>query len=343
MPRNVRSSLGARRARARILTTLVLLLVSVAPRAAADEPLRATFLDVGQGDAILVACPDGEPHLLIDSGDTRYPGSASAFKEAMNKVFEHRPKKLDVVVASHPHTDHIGSMKWVLENFEVGTYVDNGQKVDTTIFGDLEKVRRKLTKSGKLTYVNGRQTSFTPLDLCPDVTLELIEPWAVQPSLSDTNDRSVAVRLTYKKTAFLFVGDIHEKAEKVMLNGFDEQQRADLNVDVLKVGHHGSDTSSSPAFIQAVSPVIAVVSCGKRDVGTNAGYKHPRVSTVRAYDDWFAFSAAEHPPNGAVWAYDADQDTWRSTSRRRGLWVTTKDGTVTVESDGMSVVTVGSP
>jgi competence protein ComEC len=261
----------------------------------------------------------------------------------MNKVFEHRPKKLDVVVASHPHTDHIGSMKWVLENFEVGTYVDNGQKVDSGVFGKLEKLRQSLTKSGKLTYVNGRQSSFTTLELCPDVTLELIEPWAVQPRLSDTNDRSVAVRLTYKNTAFLFVGDIHEKAEQVMLNSFDEQQRADLNVDVLKVGHHGSDTSSSPAFIQAVSPTIAVVSCGEKDVGTNAGYKHPRVSTVRSYDDWFAISAAEHPPNGTVWAYDADQDTWRNTSRRRGLWVTTKDGTVMVESDGTSVVTVESP
>src|SRR3954469_25663882 len=134
---------------------LVLLLLAVSPVLGQTGPLTVTFIDVGQADASLTTCPDGEHHLLIDSGDTRYPGSAAAFKKALQAALPGEKPKITTVIASHPHADHIGSMQWVLENFLVENYVDNGQKVDSTMFGKLQRLRTKLTRQGKLVYING--------------------------------------------------------------------------------------------------------------------------------------------------------------------------------------------
>ena len=319
---------------------LLLLVAAVVSAAAQAGPLTIKFFDVGQADAILVTCPDGKHHLLIDSGDTRYPGSSASFKADMGSAFPDK-KEITTVVASHPHADHIGNMKWVLENFEVGTYVDNGQKTDAASFGALEKVKVKLRKSGKLTYVNGKQTSFGHIAFCPDVDLEIFEPWAVSTSLSDPNNRSVGVHLTYKNKSFLFVGDMEEEAEKVMLTNFTESESGELRASVLKVGHHGSDTSSTDKFVRHVMPELVVVSCGKKDVGTNTGYKHPRLSTVREYFDWFV----EKPPpatetlpkHDQLWAFDRDSSQWRQQTRPAAMWLTPNDGTVTLSCDGQKI------
>lgn len=299
--------------------------------------LEVRFIDVGQADAILVRCPDGEHYLLIDAGDTRYPGSSAAFRAYLLREFEGKPKpwKIALVIASHPHADHIGSMQWVLENFDVETFVDNGQKFESTTWVNLDRVRRKQVERAELTYVNGKEVGRAELEFCPDplVTVEILVPWAIR-SLSDTNDRSVIVRLTYKDTSFLFVGDAEAHAEEVML-ALEEELRQKLDVDVLKVGHHGSDTSSTSEFVVAVSPELAVVSSGKKGVGTNARYKHPRFSTLLTYTNWLKNRDGDaHPPNGRVWAFDAVRGRWRQHTRRAGLWMTPKDGTVIVRSDG---------
>jgi competence protein ComEC len=317
----------------------VFVFLAVASVAAQSGALTVKFFDVGQADAIFITCPDGEHHLLIDSADTRYPGSSKSFKADMESEFQGKPKVITTVVASHPHTDHIGNMKWVLENFEVGTYVDNGEKYDSATFGALEQLRVALKNSGKLTYVNGKQNSFEHVDFCPDVDLEIFEPWAKR-SLSDTNDRSVGVRLTCKSKSFLFVGDMHKEAEDVILNDFSEAERNDLRAEILKVGHHGSDTSSSDKFVHHVMPGIAIVSCGKKDVGTNAGYKHPRLSTVREYFDWFQEKPPLVPvpePPGKVWAYDGQTKHWRRQTRPGGMWLTPNDGTITLTWDGQKM------
>jgi len=322
------------------------ILLTVQSLHAANGKLEVTFFDVGQGDAILVTCPDGNHHMLIDSGDTRYPDSSKHFRAFLNAAFTNKPHHLDVVVASHEHADHIGSMQWVLTNYQVNTYVDNGDTADTTMFANLLTERRKQERAGKLNYIKGNENSFSEVDFCPDVKMEIFLPWATVPSLSDQNDRSVAVRLDFKTNSFLFVGDIEGEAEQVMLNQFTDKQRALLDVDVLKVGHHGSDTSSREGFIMAVSPQIAVISCGKKGTGTNERYKHPRLSTMRHFDDWFK----NNPPTvkataAKIPAYDADTGAWKQQTRPSGMWLTVKDGTVTVTSDGkeLKVNTVPTP
>lgn len=298
--------------------------------------LEVTYVDVGQADAIFANCPDGAHHLLIDSGDTRYPGSSAHFQGFLTSAFKGKPRRLDVVVASHGHSDHLGSMFWVLTNFTVGTYIDNGDtSPESTLFGNLQKLRQRQTREGKLRYISGKESSFCDVDFCPRVRMRILVPWAVDPGLSDQNDRSVAVRLDCDKKSFLFVGDIEGEAESVMLNRFSKEQRDLLHADVVKVGHHGSDTSSSPAFILAVSPEIAVVSVGKRDTGTNVGYKHPRLSTLRSYADWFSRTATPltNTP-GQLSAYDASTRTCRQQSCPKAMWLTVKDGTITVSTDG---------
>jgi beta-lactamase superfamily II metal-dependent hydrolase len=324
-------SLVARRSGFAWLLSFAVLALASAAVSAAD--LEVVVLDVGQGDAIVVNCPDGEHHLLIDAGDTRYPGSSAAFRHEMQTRFPEGGRHLDIVVASHPHLDHIGSMKWVLENFDVDTYVDNGQKVDTATFGRLEKLRRKLTNDGELTYISGRESSLEEVDFCPQLKLELIEPWAMA-NLSDTNDRSVGVRLEHGDVTFLFVGDMEMEAENVLLNELSsaEQERL-LDVDVLKVGHHGSHSSTTAPFVRAVSPTHALISCGKKGVGTNAGYKHPRSVTVGTLND----ALHDHATHGRIWAYDKQNDRWTQKSRREGIWVTPRDGTITVRSNGQAI------
>jgi competence protein ComEC len=303
---------------------------------AQPSELDVMYIDVGQADAILVTCPDGKHHVLIDSGDTRYPGSSDSFTNHLLQAFAGQPKHITIVVATHPHQDHIGNMQWVLENFQVDTYIDNGDKGKTATFGRLDKLVNKLVKAGKLKYINGKQNSFEEIDLCPSVEMEIFEPWAEQ-DLTDINDRSVGVRLAYctgsGTNTFLFVGDMGQSAENVMLTKFSEQQRKDLSADVLKVGHHGSDTSSTVPFILAVSPRIAVVSCGGAGVGTNAKYKHPRLSTIRNYANWFQIHPpAVHSPRDKVWAYDGTE--WREQTRPDGMWLTVQDGTVVITADG---------
>ena len=268
-----------------------MLFALVAVSGAEAKLLTVQFFDVGQADAILITCPTGQHEMLIDAGDTRYPGSSVSFRKDLEESLGGEQKRIDVAVASHPHADHIGSMEWVLEHYLVGVYVDNGQKTDAISFARLNAVRRKLVEQGKLSYLNAKEGAVHKLAFCPLVKAETVEPWALR-NLPDTNDRSVAVRIAYGNISFLFVGDCEKPAEKVLLNSLSEAARKDLDVDVLKVGHHGSDTSSMAEFIAAVSPEIAVVSCGKKGVGTNIRYKHPRLSTVRSYGDWFT----AHPP-----------------------------------------------
>ncbi len=318
--------------------------------AQADHGVDVHFISVGQADATLIRCADR--YMLIDAGDSRYPDSAKDFKSYLQSHVKSSPKakraKLDVVVVSHAHTDHIGSMKWVLENYDVGTYVDGGDSAETKIWSDLSKLRGKLAKQGKLEYVNAKKAKAAELDFCPGsgVTLDLFSPWAYSKKLTDANDRSVVVRLGHGENSFLFVGDAHDNAEKVMLESLPDELKRKLDVDVLKVGHHGSDTSSTAAFVMAVSPAFALISSGRKETGTNTGYKHPRYSTLVTYTNWFKTASYKERyakvrfPGGKVWAYDA-QSSWRQIQRPDGIWLTTVDGTIIVRSDAKRLTVLG--
>jgi competence protein ComEC len=312
---------------------------------ASAQELEVHFIDVGQGDAALIRCPDGVGHSLIDAADTRYPGSSAAFKAYLERVFAggQIERALGVVVASHPHTDHIGSMRWVLESFDVGTYVDNGETYDSSTWRKLELVRQRQARLGEIEYVNAHESSSAVLRPCasPDVEMTVLSVWA-QGELSDTNDRSVLIHLRYKRASFLFVGDLEAEGEHVALERFAPELRKLLDVDVLKVGHHGSDTSSTPEFLQATTPRFAVVSAGHAFTGTNADYNHPRMVTLRRFTRIFkGLGVGKHPGRDRVPAYTGQ--VWQRHQRVDGLWVTSVDGTVIVKSDGESISARSAP
>lgn len=340
---NVRSARLTAGARIIAVVTAGWVCVVAAAFAATAGPLEVRMFDVGQADAILVTCPEGRHRMLIDAGDTRYPGSAAAFKAALTSALKDHGDRLDVVVATHMHSDHIGSMLWVLQNHSVGTYIDNGSRsAETMVAARLDKFRRKLVAEGRMNYVRGGNAASERIEFCPMVTVTTLVPWSRR-RLSGENDRSVAVRIEYAGKSFLLGGDLEEKAENVMLAEYSAEERGLLDADVLKVGHHCSGTSSCADFVQAVSPEVVLVSCGRPDVGTNAGYHHPHLTTMRRFGDWFRNHGAQLKAEPArVPAFDRSAKKWVRTDRPEGMWITAIDGSIVVTWDGRDLTVAGA-
>lgn len=215
--------------------------------------LKVHFINVGQADSILVQ--QGNSSMLIDAGNN---GDAQTI---MNYLDSQGVKALDVVVGTHAHEDHIGSMDYIINSFKVGKIYFPKQTSTTKTFQDFISAVR--SKGLQLTTpVVG--SSFK----IGDATATILAPNGS--SYEDANDYSIVIKLTYGSTSFLLTGDAEEVSESQMLsNGLD------LSATVLKVGHHGSRTSTSQTFLDKVSPKYAVISVGKGN-----SYGHPTQETL---------------------------------------------------------------
>lgn len=296
--------------------------------ASSPQALVVHVIDVGQADAILIQCPDREHELLIDAADSRYPGSSKQFRAYLSAL-QVATNPIEVVVASHPHADHIGSMEWVVRRYPIELYVDNGEKHDTATFNRLEAALAD-QEVARWSPAVGEDWS---IDFCSrdDVSAQVIF-FKDFGGHENPNDNSLLVRVDYHDTSFLFVGDSEKAEERVVLA--DPAAKALLDVDFLKAGHHGSNTSSTVDFLQAVSPKVIAVSCGKRDTGTNKRYKHPRAETLAA------FLGVAGPRQGSaveVEAFDSTARTWGVVSLDRAVYVTTAEGSLVFESDGKKI------
>lgn len=288
--------------------------------------LRVFIINVGQADAILIRCPDGEHEMLIDAGDTRYPGSADSFRQQLT-LLQPDDDPIEVVIATHPHADHIGSMAWVLQEYQVDLYVDSGRNSTSTTFGNVEA--QLALHSVPRAHV---RESVPDVDFCPraDVSAIVLRPSGYG-TLSDANDVSVVVRVDYGARSFLFVGDAEDHEEAQLLA--DPSTAGMLDCDFLKAGHHGSDTSSTPEFLWAVTPELVVISSGAPGVGTNVGYKHPRLGTV---DELLNFVRGD-PGIRALPAYDADAKRWTLRGLEQALYCTALDGDLVFVCDGHTI------
>lgn len=221
-----------------------------------SSQLRVTFLDVGQGDAVFVEFPDGK-NMLIDAGPlTRYTDAGARFVVPFLKT--RGISHVDVLMVTHPHSDHAGGVLSLLREFSIAQVVDAGTPSQSLLFGEYIRLldslnldRRSLTAGMQLEdfshvrmYVLHPSASFAISD--PSVPVNF-------------NNRSIVVRCLYGETSALFVGDAEEEAEMQMLRVYGEFLRS----DILKVGHHGSDVSSSVEFLDAVNPDWAVISVGR--------------------------------------------------------------------------------
>lgn len=216
------------------------------------------FLDVGQGDSIFIELPNDET-MLIDAGEN-YHGEG-----ILNYIDDCGYSQIDYLIATHPHADHIGSMGYIVRNFDIGEIYMPKVSTNTKTYENLlESILNKglKVKTGK----NGVNILDTE-----ELSIDIIAP--IEADESNLNNSSIIIKLVYGDTSFLFTGD----AEKEELS----EVTADLSADVLKVGHHGSRTSTTEEFLSRVSPQIAVISCGKDN-----DYGHPHGSTLELLNDF---------------------------------------------------------
>ncbi|EKO1913415.1 MBL fold metallo-hydrolase [Clostridium botulinum] len=220
-----------------------------------SNELKVHYIDVGQGDSILVQTKD--KNILIDAGTRK------SSDNLINYLKKQHIKKLDYVIATHPHEDHIGGMPKVIDEFEISNFYAPKKTANTKIFKDMILQLKK--KNLKINVVK----KDISLDLSNDSSLDFLAP--VKDNYENTNDYSAVIKLTHGNAKFLFTGDAEKASEKDILNS-----NVDLSSNVLKVGHHGSHSSSSKEFLDKVNPKMAIISCGK-----NNDYGHPHKETMK--------------------------------------------------------------
>lgn len=238
-----------------LLGTILLLGLSLAncasPKPNTPASLSVHFIDVGQGDSILIDI--GETEVLIDGGE-KNPGVVDYIRNYVDGP-------LEVMVATHPHDDHIDGLMAVLDRFKVNDVWLNGEESTSRTFLDfMNSINSK--KAATHTAERGKSIQAGVLNFT------ILNP--VKPLTSDTNNNSIVLSLRYSAVGFLFMGDAGREAEASMLNLVSK-------TEVLKVGHHGSGSASSPEFLNIVRPAVAIYMAR---VGNQ--YGHPHSETISA-------------------------------------------------------------
>ena len=219
--------------------------------------LTVYFIDVGQADSALVVC-DGAT-LLIDGGNV---GDSNLLYSFLDK---HSISHLDYVVATHAHEDHVGGLSGALNYATVGTVYSPVQTYDSRAFSNFVNNVEKQGASITAPVAGG---SFA----LGGAKVDILAPVK---TYDEPNNTSIVLKITHDKVSFLFTGDAEREAEQdILAKGYD------VSATVLKVGHHGSETSSSYPFLREVMPEYAVISCG-----TNNSYGHPHESILSRLRD----------------------------------------------------------
>jgi competence protein ComEC len=247
--------------------------------------LTMTVLDVGQGEALLIQGPDGN-RILVDAGP-----SEEAVAAALGRNFPFHDRRIDLVVITHPQADHFGGLPAVLERYDVGSVLASPVEAESAVY-------RSVRDSIREAAVPYREAvAGDAIGLGDGARLLVLSAPA---RAGDPNEASVVLKLTMGRASFLLTGDIGETREAALV-----RSRADLRAAVYKVPHHGSHTSTSPEFLEAVGPLVDVIS-----VGANNPFGHPS-------EDVLARLGGD-----AVFRTDRDGDVSVSTDGRR-LWIET--------------------
>ncbi len=222
-----------------------------------ENGLTIHYLDVGQGDSIFIEFPNDEV-MIIDSGEVEY------YEKIENYIKNQGYEKLDYVVVTHPHTDHMGAMAKIIDSFEVGKIYMPKVTTTTRTYEDLLKTIANHNLKIKSALAN---------DIILDednLKVEILAPFNHE--YDNLNNYSIVLKITYKERKFLFMGDAENLLEKEI--------KADVSSDVIKVGHHGSNTSSGSDFVKRVNAKYAIIS-----VGENNSYNHPNTNIIKRWED----------------------------------------------------------
>lgn len=223
--------------------------------------LEVSFLDVGQGDAILIQTPFDQ-NILIDGGPD------DSVIEELSENLAWWDRQIDLIILTHPHDDHVTGLIDVIKRYNVEEILYTGVVHATPNY--LEWLNLIKEKDVTTKIVEKPQT----INLGDDCYLEIVYPDEsfFKKEVNNLNNTSIVIRLTYGKNTFLFTGDIEREVEDKLLF----QSRAQLDVDFLKVAHHGSDTSSSEEFLNIIKPEVSVISVGK-----NNDFGHPSLRVIK--------------------------------------------------------------
>ena len=219
--------------------------------------LTLTFFDVGQGDAALLKTPN-DKHILIDAG-VWSPGYNSGRSIILPHLQSAGIKKLDAIILSHPHADHIGGILDLIEEMPVDVIYNSGYEYDSKLYHSYLELAKKRSIP-TIPLVAG-----DTLNVDRSILFLVLGPDG-RTYNSDPNEHSVVLNVIYGESEFLFTGDAGEDQEERLLHAYTDL----LDTDILKVGHHGSRTSSSLPFLKTVTPDIAVVSLAERN-----RFRHP--------------------------------------------------------------------
>jgi len=273
-----------------VLLALASAFLWLAVTAPVSGRLTITFLDVGQGDAILIEAPEGQ-RILVDGGP-----SGEAITAALSRNLPFYDRRIDLVVLTHPQADHLGGLPAVLENYDVHAVLADPVPADTAFYDvwtqSIRAAGLAVTPAGRGQTIDLDGAELTVLNPGADVTAA---------DAAYLNDTSVVLRLTMGGVSFLLTGDISERAESTIV-----RSGVYLQADVLKVAHHGSRTSTSPLFLRRVRPLIDVIS-----VGADNRFGHPAPDVLHRLQD------------DTVLRTDLNGDVTVSTDGER-LWVQTQ-------------------
>lgn len=236
------------------------------PHVTEQGELQVHFIDVGNADCILVRL-DGH-NMLIDTGE------APREQAVIDYLDRHKIEKLDLVICTHPHVDHMGMMDAVIRHLPIERFVMSYMPEG-----------KEPTSGAYMKMLDALEDCNVPVELAEpgtvyelgDAKVQILSPLPLDEVIEDANQVSVVSRLTYGEHSFLFTGDAEmDLEERLVASGYD------LSATVLKVAHHGSKTSTSPAFLRAVSPQYAVISCGRNEYGHPSMDVISRLSSVDA-------------------------------------------------------------
>jgi competence protein ComEC len=266
-----------------LLLALASALLWLAVTAPVSGRLTVTFLDVGQGDAILIEGPDGQ-RILVDGGP-----SEEAISAALGRSLPFYDRRIDLVVLTHPQADHLGGLPGVLRRYDVGSVLASPVEGDSAAY----RAWKDALRGESLPYHEA--AAGQTIDLGNGARLYVL---SAPPQESDPNVDSVVIKLTMGRASFLLTGDIESSREAALI-----RSGADLRATVYKVSHHGSATSSTSQFVSAVDPLVDVIS-----VGRDNRFGHPSPELLDRLD------------GDAVFRTDLHGDVAVSTDGRR-LWI----------------------
>ena len=276
-----------------LVTVLVVCLAGCAPHTRDDSNLQIHVLSAGQADAVLIRHETGD--FLIDSGDS------DGTDRLLSLLQKFHVRRLEALILTHPHEDHIGGTPVLLETLPVACIYDNGQESESPVYAHYRKIAaqksipcKPLQRGYQLTWSDGLVLSV----LSPPARGES-GYWTLQASKSRENNFSLICRLEYGTFSMLFMGDAERESERILLQHIPSPQ---VRSAVLKNGHHGSRTATTEELVKEAAPAAAVISCG---AGNSFGFPHREVLSLLA---------SYHIP----------------------VYRTDRDGTISISSDGTS-------